>query len=578
MQASDPSLSGGHSQSRRASSPDTGHLGGPQDQSFRTVEVDSILSQTPDCSARDSQVTAPLSVTGAQDPASFISPPPTTTSRPGPASSRVSRRTRPRYARLGTEVQNERAKMIRTPASSATLLSSPPPSAQTSLLHGPERTPTISYTPPTSEQLNDASATELRSFLDRSMSEVQRLATLLREAHATTAHHRLQHKFFRIEAEDTIKRIDVEYQMLRREMEVLATKQHRHRNGLLPPGSERGPGRLYEPNMPSRIDLEVQQQHQSLRSENEVLKRRLRRAKKLIRYRDGEVISLLREGSRLRTRIRDNREHFERLYALGAWNHLATPRQSKPQATMTPNTASKQAGNPRASYLAGPRNERQDTFAALLLADQVLSQENPSTQSTPARSRQHRQAHLGHSRGTQSLSSLPSTPIQLLPPGSKGTGLSSPARVRDPSAQDPHQNSSYQRTHHRRESRDSTISASDAEVDAPRDDPRDRKRGDVVHESQASQLATHLLRRSPVLSREGRDNSTEKTKRTTQTKLLGQAIKASLDGRSNEAVDKKRGFEAVEHQGLAQEGKRSRRSNVSREIGLGIDGLERARA
>jgi hypothetical protein len=274
-----------------------------------------------------------------------------------------------------------------------------------------------------------------------------------------------------------------------------------------------------------------------------------------------------------------------------------------------------------------------DTFAALLLADQVLSQESASAHSTPTPAPLWPRArHSGHTRGTQSLSSLPSTHPLMRPlpaiadniprlplsphhpvPSQLGnihitysndefTALPSRGHV----AGSPHIDDDQHERQPRQgmESTDSTISASSEAEDTVQAAPHERPRLSsdsfaavdtyTVQESQASQLTTHLLRRRsspmPATRRSanggggGGGNSVRprdnKPKRTSQQRLIGRIKKAGV---SRDPLDKKRaGEEGIAGDGytitagddaVLERGRASKRARMGQgDIGLGVEG------
>ncbi|KAI9887939.1 MAG: hypothetical protein M1823_000196 [Watsoniomyces obsoletus] len=368
---------------------------------------------------------------------------------------------------------------------------------------------------PTNEQIVDASPIELQCYLGALVSEVEELSTHLANARASEAHHELQYTLLRIESDETAKRMAVEHEMTRREVEVLRQAQLGHRQLQRMQELEASPRPVRDSSQVTAALRTLEREAKGLRKENEVLRRRMGRAKKLIRLRDGQIQTLEQEGQRLRQRIKENREHlnlFRR--SLGVYDGQ-TPRildspfmTAHPQ--QTPQTPHR-GGEPRSAQSGSTRGP--DNFAALLLADQVLSQgNNTQAPSTAGRTRAGYPGHASHGRATQSLSSLP--PMSFI---QHGTPSSDPAGSRSVLANDmmmTHTGAdqamllpSSNHQERQRSTRDSTISASDGErspVDRSpamdRQSPRKRSRGGVVEESEASQLATHLLRRPAALA------------------------------------------------------------------------------
>jgi hypothetical protein len=263
---------------------------------------------------------------------------------------------------------------------------------------------------------------------------------------------------------------------------------------------------------------------------------------------------LTEQNEMLRKRIKDNREHLNQLRRPGGLYDPNPPRQTE-TAPVTPQRAAlKPTGTSRHGHMSGGQEGRQDTFAALLLADQVLSQETTSAPSTPTRSRPSKPRY--HSRDRHSLSSLHSTPRQsqlaaannngLLPPVSlSSTPKTAKQQVEEPSRQK------------RRESRDSTISASEKGGDTSDE-------GDAVSESAASRLATTLLRRSPGQNIEVLGTPSPRSTGLLQGKLFGRVVKPGVD-RSSIAL-KRKGE-------IGEDSERDpKRTKTSKTIGLGIGG------
>ena len=79
----------------------------------------------------------------------------------------------------------------------------------------------MSLTRPTQEQILNASTEELQEMLKAVLAENSKLALKVGEARMAAAHHKLQHNLLTIESEDALKRMEVEQEMTRREIEVL---------------------------------------------------------------------------------------------------------------------------------------------------------------------------------------------------------------------------------------------------------------------------------------------------------------------------------------------------------------------
>ncbi|POR39433.1 Uncharacterized protein TPAR_00376 [Tolypocladium paradoxum] len=410
-----------------------------------------------------------------------------------------------------------------------------------------EREVGTDYVLPTPNQILDASTEDLRAMLQTSVAEHQKLKM-------ETAHHRLQYNLLSMQAEEDAKRAAVEHDMVRREVDALRVAEHtRHARRELSISSESTQAKY----------LQMKTWYEEAMEENETLHRRLKVAKKVIQQKEEETISLTEERDMLLTRIRENREHFHMLCSPGGIFHNAlTPKQ---QTAPTPQQH-------RVATHHTPRSARRDErevpeygLSALLQAASQ-SQDNNSAPSTPTSSHRVVQRHVGkHNRNAQSMSSLPTTPIN---------------RARDPSLlpsvdlvpqTEPRLRHSQQyfvpttptpKRDRRRKSRESTISVEDNEelarqalesaaaaqsftshtsrlAHAGRCRPRDDEDEEEVFGSQASQAATEMLRRNPgksfdvtssVGSRDETPGPVEKSARM-RAKLLSSSRGSGMDKR-----------------------------------------------
>ncbi|KAI9752525.1 MAG: hypothetical protein M4579_005601 [Chaenotheca gracillima] len=396
--------------------------------------------------------------------------------------------------------KDEMAGFARTPGPVASLFSSPPLTTLNDTLRPADLPSDQSYKPPAPEEISTASSAELKSMLETSIKENERLSALCQEARTSAAHYKLQHNLLSIETEEAVKRMNVEYEMSRREVEALQKVDHSHQFG----GSlSRSGSPLSQPNDSSvfgRLALDMKEECRSLKAEVDVLDRRLRKAKKLILHREGEIFSHKQENDQLRQRILVNREHLNQFRRPGGLFDTS-PRQLH----------------------ASPSNKTRpdDSIDAILLADQVLNHGTATAPSTPMRSHNVKTGRSGHNRGAHSLSSLPSTPIQRRPRQPPRTHdvqpmiIDSP-RGRSASTMDDVHGSSQRR----RQSRDSTISASDQEdhSHAPFMDEYDNG-------SPASQMATKMLRRSAEQAGQIPRTPKGKPNKLVQPKLFGQVKK-----------------------------------------------------
>ena len=336
---------------------------------------------------------------------------------------------------------------------------------------------------PTGDAVASASVEELRTM-------VQDLMVAVSEARMSAAHFKLQHNLLTIESQESSQRAEVEHNMTRREVEVLQAADHKHRAAVSQmPRSSQPPSQAQ-----SQIDI-LTRTCQELEQERDEAEKRLRKAKKIIELEKDRSELIMEENLLLKKRIRENREHFTRMKSQSPI--YATPRDAytTPQRKAVPKWVD-----------STPRHE---PFAALLAADQVLSQESLSVPGTPTHPSMAK-LRQGHTRGAHSLSSLHSTPVRGRPATSDGYPYSAPGSQLI--------NESAERERH---DRDSTISVSDDEDNLSMDD---------IPHSQASSLATQMLRKNPGSQESLRmSQSAEHSSSLLQTKLLGKAKKAGVN-------------------------------------------------
>lgn len=461
-------------------------------------------------------------------------------------------------------------------------LASPPPTIM-NILKG--RDAATDLVLPEPQEILDATADELRPMLQNCVADHQRLKT-------ETAHYRLQYNLLQLQANDDAARAEVELEMLRREVEALRSAEHtRQAKRELSTFSETLQIKY----------LEVQQLHLSALDDAENLRRKLKVATKVIQQKEEELISASDERDLLVTRIRENREHMHKLCSPGGLFHGAmTPKQSS-GASPTHQRPSAYRQLPR-----GLTSESSHGISTLLEA--ISSQDNNSAPSTPlVPSRSVARPAARHHRNAQSLSSLPTTPINrpraagLLPSASL-VALTEPPR--------PYGNSRYYEPAtpttsraDRRKSRESTISADGddteelarqalrmtqarrsfdlaAQTESARHNREDRESD--VYDSQASQAATEMLRRDPRQSFEVRSSQesqdtgpVERSSATMQAKLLAD-LRTGADKRKFSESCGSSQDELRKEQHQAPQGSPSKKTKVNspREIqprlGLGI--------
>jgi len=355
------------------------------------------------------------------------------------------------------------------------LPASPPPTVR----------PSVIRTLPSREYITKATLEELRLTS-------QDLVLALGEARMSAAHYQLQYNLLSIESQESAQRAEVEHQMTRREVEVLQAAEHRNRTS--------------KPAIP-RTSPSTQTQLQNLtrmcvdlEAERLKLERRLNRAKDLLESESDRADLLFEENLRLKTRIRENREHYSRLKSQSPFP--ATPRNefSTPSRRTAPRF-------PDSTRSHAP-------FAALLAADQVLNGEVASVPSTPSKVHDSK-ASRGHTRGAHSLSSLQSTPAR-----SRTTIADTPFYSVPPAPYSaPATQAHIDPDEADRNARDSTISITDNEEAITDED---------IPQSQASSLATNMLRRNPG-SQENSFTVAERSSNLLQAKLFGAVQKAGID-------------------------------------------------
>jgi hypothetical protein len=345
--------------------------------------------------------------------------------------------------------------------------------------------------PPRPEDVATATESDLRQLTNE-------LGKTLQEARMSTAHFKLQYSLLAIESAEAVKRAEIEHEMTRREVEVFQTIQHRNRTSVPSHVSQDTPS----PQVESLI-----KRYKELESMNMILNRRLGRAKKLIIQEQDKNDLLVEENTRLRKRIKENREHTTRLRSQGLLN--LTPRHefATPQRKPAPRFPDR------------PRGTGQNSFAALLAAGEALSGEAASLPSTPTVPRRPAKLHPSHSRGTHSLSSLPTTPSR---PATADANLFTPVNKLNVDGRMSFSAPVSQvvpETDRRRHDRDSTISVSDEEAVTDDDVPA----------SQASSLATSMLRRNPGSQEEPSiPTNPSKSSAALQSKLFGQVKKIGV--------------------------------------------------
>lgn len=347
------------------------------------------------------------------------------------------------------------------------------------------------YTPPSLTQVREASSEQVRAMLATCIAEHQKLKM-------ETAHHRLQLNLLSLQSSEEANRSEVELVMMRKEIDALRAAEHARsaKHQLL----------NFDEAMQTKY-LDAKTDYEDALAEIDALSRRLKHAKRIIQQKDDEVVSLVDERARLLNRIRENREHMNKLRSPGGLFHgtstsASTPRKS--HHAHSHSTSAVPSHQPRAL----PDNESGHRLSTLI---EALSQDNNSEPSTPvyhrpapsSSSRHHLPAGKGHTRNAQSMSSLPTTPVSH-PRGPHALLLPSADLV--PHSEPPqryHNASRPQQQAPRRGSRESTISAEGAGNNSSQESGSFRRHSQDagleqrdVYDSQASQAATEMLRRN----------------------------------------------------------------------------------
>lgn len=434
---------------------------------------------------------------------------------------------------------------MRTPTPPTPQLTSPPPSSKL-----PDQPPALLEAAAalySNEQVETASTEELRAM-------VHDLSSAFRDMRLSAAHYKLQYNMAVMESQEAASRMAVELTMAQREIDVLQQAEEKRK------AAAATPEQVYQEsaNAANAIMLaELSRQHQLLQNDNDELRDLYEQQKRLTEHREGELASLLEENDRLKTRIRKNRDHIapllEQIEQGSPRSVFGTPHQPTPRqrATRVPASLSAQDGR------------GQNNFEALLLADKMLSQETATAPTTPTRAHVSR-SRFGHHRGAQSMSSLPQTPnrrsvharaeVPRTPPVYVPVGVPQSA---------PPAHYQQKPVNGRRQSSNSTITASSIDEEEAFTDREE----DEVPESQASQMATNLLRKAPP-SKGQMTAPAPQQSNLVQSKIFGQVKKGHSLTRSHES--EKRRLPSSDHH-LSP----PKRGRVDHGVGLGIGGLLR---
>ncbi|KAL6711186.1 hypothetical protein ACN47E_005717 [Coniothyrium glycines] len=432
-----------------------------QDSLMPTTEATRLASPTVrSTSPSEADVAVQMADPASPDRLNFHSPPPRATSSMTPPPS--------------SQFPGARASM-HTPTPPTPQLTSPPPSSKLPDQPSALIEAAAALYPP--EQVNDASAEELRSMINS-------LSNAFRDMRLSAAHYKLQYNMAVMESQEAASRMAVELAMAQREIDVLQQAEEKRKAALATPEQ------AYQEsaNAANAMMLaELNRQNQLLQSDNDDLRDLYEQQKRLTEHREGELASLLEENDRLKTRIRKNRDHIAPL--------LEQIEQGSPQSVFgTPHQPTPRQRISRAPPgLSNQDSRGQSNFEALLLADKMLSQETATAPTTPTRAHAPK-SRFGHHRSAQSMSSLPQTPNRRFAQPRAEVPRTPPIYVPTSVPQSaPPVHYQPKPVHGRRQSSNSTITASSIDEEEAFTDREE----DHVPESQASQMATNLLRKAP---------------------------------------------------------------------------------
>ena len=352
---------------------------------------------------------------------------------------------------------------------------------------------------PTVEEARRLSDDECREL-------VMELLPAIGETRMALAHTQLQLNLLSIESAEAAQRAEVEHDMTKREVEVLreGSPVIRQRTPLL--SDPRSPMAQIQ----RQLELTVEAGRE-IETENFQLHRRLKQAKKVIKHLNGKNSQLLEDNDLLRDRIKQNRDHIDAI------------RIADPQFLgLSPGPSHLSPLRARTSKADRPHTPSQNALDALLMADQILSGDPSSVPATPSPYRAMKHSS-NHARGTQSLSSLPTTPTRARPMTAREI-QETPANRLIPTSHLSYSAPAKPRTTERaRGDRDSTISASEDEALTDEDVPA----------SQASRAASNMLRRLPGSSQDSQNMNSQKGQRRTQGRITGKVSKSNVSRDGN---------------------------------------------
>ncbi|RMY50072.1 hypothetical protein D0865_07114 [Hortaea werneckii] len=288
-------------------------------------------------------------------------------------------------ATQSSQLSSSQRSKTRTPTPSASHMSTPPPTVDTQSQSQRQRPASAGSM--TADEIATASAEELRAHM-------LAMQSALHEAKTMAQHYRLQHTMLAQESQAALERMAVEARMAQYENDVIytASEQHHAAQSHLAPSSQPPP--LPEGTIPVQKELyqRLCRDVQQLTEHNHSLQRECSAQEKVIGRQEGEIASLSDKVLLMRERIRENREHLNKIRSRSGRMTDATPRS----VYSTPQRPSR-----------ATQDHSQQPFAALLQASEMARQEG-RTNTSGGRKKQK----TGHNRNTHSLSSLPVTPVQ----------------------------------------------------------------------------------------------------------------------------------------------------------------------
>lgn len=404
-----------------------------------------------------------------------------------------------------------------TPTPSDSHMSTPPPTIDTLSQESSNRPVSSFARAMTSDQIANASTDELRI-------KVAELQAAYQEAKMTAAHHRLQYRMLAQESAAAIERMAVEARMVQCENEVIHFAEQAKATAV--PSRSSPP---QEGTIPVQKELYQQmcRDIQHLSETNAFLETEHRQQEKLIFRQDNEIAGLSDKVLMMRDRIREHRDHQNRIRSVSVGKYsegtpISRSVYSTPQHQRT--TAS----------------SRSQPFDALLQASVMASQEAGMGKSTAGRGR----GKKGHSRNIHSLSSLPITPNRTrkqpplfqTPQGNAQT-YSIPAtapvpRMSDLRTPDNHAQKMLPLKRAHAPGSDGTVSASDHEDANDSEAETEILEPDQIDESSASFSAARMLRTNPAPAGPPLDQHFRPAKRPAsglrQVKLFGTVRKANV--------------------------------------------------